>query len=173
MAHCPFLLSKEHDSNPIKIDLFSIVTEPRLAITLYFPTEYKPSDEGGWKMLLRDMQRNALKQGEKLISYSTRDCEYYITCSRHKLHTTECVVAGNESVNETGQYYHAHSKGKLLVRSKSKETKQKTINKVVKSYGKYMTHTTHPCCTRDKCNTRIKVFISTEFDRFIIISGYR
>ena len=124
MAHCPFLLSKEDDSNPIEIDLFSIATEPRLAITLYFPPEYKPSDEGGWKILLRDMQRNALKQGEKLISYSARDGEYYITCSRHKLRKTKCVIAGNKSVNETGQYYHAHSKGKLLVRSKSKETKK-------------------------------------------------
>ena len=35
-----------------------------------------------------------------------------------------------------------------------------------------MTHTTRPCCTGGKCNACIKVFISTEFDRFIIISGY-
>ena len=49
VAHGPFLLCKEHDSNPIEIDLFSIVTKPRLAITLYFPPEYKPSDEGDGK----------------------------------------------------------------------------------------------------------------------------
>ena len=36
-----------------------------------------------------------------------------------------------------------------------------------------MTYTTRPCCAGDKCNVRIKVFISTEFDRFIIISGYK
>ena len=75
-------------------------------------------------MLLRDIQTKALKQGDKLISFSSRLGEYYVTCSRYRLRQTECVVAGNVSVNETGPYYHAHSKGKLLVRSKSKETKK-------------------------------------------------
>ena len=34
-----------------------------------------------------------------------------------------------------------------------------------------MTHTTRPCCTGDECGACIKVFISTEFDRFFVMSG--
>ena len=34
-----------------------------------------------------------------------------------------------------------------------------------------MTYPTRPCCTGDKCNARVKFFISTQFYRFIVTSG--
>ena len=100
-ACVPFMLSDDHNElNFTSTDMFSMVHLHRHLKEFYFHPKHKPSDKLGWKVLLKDLQREGYKHGTRLVSLgSQNDRNKRITsCFRHTVLPSSAHTIQNGSL---------------------------------------------------------------------------